>query len=164
MRKEIFSHFPSHMREGKRLSSHFPSQRPPWQKQSSQKKLTNHFVKFWKNRWKKHQTKSFRNSTSTRIKKIEKSTIQLHQEFAKAENVLITQIRIENVKLTNFLYKRKISDIDSSTCFCDHQRQIMKHVIVSCSQYDRIKIKNERKSMNYRNFINTTAKLKKLTK
>ena len=134
------------------------------QKQFSQKKLTNHFVKFWKNKWKRHQTKSFRNLTSTRIKKIEKSTIQLHQEFAKAENVLATQIRIENVELANFLYKRRISDIDSSTCLCDHQRQIMKHVIVSCSQHDRTEIKNEKKSMNYRNFINTTAKLKKLTK
>ena len=37
----------------------------------------------------------------------------------------------------------------------------MKHVIVSCSQHNKIEIKNEKKSMNYRNFINTTAKLKK---
>ena len=133
------------------------------QKQFSQKKLTNHFVKIWKNRWKRHHTKSFQNSTSTRIKKIEKNTIQ-HQKFAKAESVLTTQIRIENVKLANFLYKRRISDIDSSTCLCDHQRQTMKHVIVSCSQHDRIEIKNERKSMNYRNLINTTAELKKFTK
>ena len=73
------------------------------QKQFSQKKLTNHFVKFWKNKWKKHQTKSFRNSTSTKIKKIEKNTIQLHQKFAKTKNVLATQICIENVKLANFL-------------------------------------------------------------
>ena len=99
-----------------------------------------------------------------KLKKLEKNTIQLHQEFAKAENVLATQIRIENVKLANFLYKRRISDIDSSTCLCDHQRQIMKHVIVSCSQHDRTEIKNEKKSMNYRSFINTTAKLKKFTK
>ena len=113
---------------------------------------------------KKHQTKSFRNSTSTKIKKIEKSTIQLHQEFAKAESVLATQIRIENVELANFLYKRRISNIDLSTCFCDHQRQIIKHVIVSCSQHDRTEIKNERKSINYQNFINTTAELKKLTR
>ena len=96
--------------------------------------------------------------------KIEKSTIQLHQEFAKTENVLATQIRIENVKLTNFLYKRRVSDIDLSTCLCDHQKQTMKHVIVSCSQHDRTEIKNERKSMNYRNLINTTAELKKFTK
>ena len=80
---------------------------------------------------KKHQTKSVRNSTSAKIKKIEKkNTIQLYQEFAKAKNVLTTQIRIENVKLTNFLCKRKILDINSSTCLCDYQRQIMKHVII----------------------------------
>ena len=134
------------------------------QKQFSQKKLTNHFVRFWKNRWKKHQTKSFRNPTSTRIKKIEKSTIQLHQEFAKAESVLATQIRIENVELANFLYKRRVSGIESSACLCDHQRQTMKHIIVSCSQHDRTEIENERESMNYRSLTNTTAELKKLTK
>ena len=134
------------------------------QKQFSQKKLTNHFVKFWKNKWKKHQTKSFRNSTSARIKKIEKNIIQLYQKLAKAKNALATQIRIENVELANFLYKRRVSDIDSSACLCDHQRQTMKHVIVSCSQHDRTEIENEKKSMNYRNLINTTAELKKFTK
>ena len=46
--------------------------------------------------------------------------IQLHQNFVKAESVLATQIRIENVKLANFLYNRKISEINSSTCLCDH--------------------------------------------
>ena len=80
------------------------------------------------------------------------------------KSALITQIRIENVKLTNFLYKRRVSNINLSTCLCDHQKQIMKHVIVSCSQHNRIEIKNEKESINYRNFINTAAELKKFTR
>ena len=88
--------------------------------------------------------------------------IQLHQNFVKAESVLATQIRIENVKLTNFLYNRKVSEINSSTCLCDHQRQTMKHIIVSCSLHNRIDIENERKTIDYRFLINTAAGLKKL--
>ena len=100
------------------------------QKQFSQKKLTNYFVKFWKNKWKKHQTKSFRNSTSTKIKKIEKNTIQLHQKFAKAKSLLTTQIRIENIELTNFFIQTQnfrhwfidmslwISKTNYETCNC----------------------------------------------
>ena len=89
--------------------------------------------------------------------------IQLHRNFVKTENVLATQIRIENVRLTNFLYNRKISKINSSTCFCDHQKQTMKHIIVLCSLHNRIEIKNEKKkTIDYRSFINTAAELKKL--
>ena len=70
---------------------------------------------------KKHQTKSFRNFTSIKIKIIKKKTIQLHKKFAKVKSVLTTQIYIENVKLTNFLYKRRVLNINSSTYFCNHQ-------------------------------------------
>ena len=90
--------------------------------------------------------------------------IQLYQNFVKAESVLATQIRIENVRLTNFLYNRKISKINSSTCFCDHQRQTMKHIIVSCLLHNKIDIKNERKTIDYRFFINTVVELKKFTR
>ena len=63
--------------------------------------------------------------------------IQLHQNLVKTKNVLATQIRIENVKLANFLYNRRISKINSSTCFCDHEKQTMKHIIVLCSLHNR---------------------------
>ena len=51
--------------------------------------------------------------------------------------------------------------INLSTCFCEYQRQIIKHIIVSCLKHDRTKIKKERKSINYRVFINTETELKK---
>ena len=41
------------------------------QNQNSRKKLKNYFVTFWKNRWKNHQTKSFRNLISARTKDID---------------------------------------------------------------------------------------------
>ena len=88
--------------------------------------------------------------------------IQLHQNLVKAESVLTTQIRIENVKLANFLYNRRISEINSSTCLCDHQKQTMKHIIVSCSLHNKIDIENEKRTIDYRFFINTAAELKKL--
>ena len=90
--------------------------------------------------------------------------IQLHQNLVKAKSVLATQIRIENVRLANFLYNRRISKINSSTCLCDHQKQTMKHIIVSCSLHNRIDIENERRTIDYRFFINTAAELKKLTR
>ena len=84
----------------------------------------------------------------------------MHQDLAKVKNALTIQIHTKNIKLANFLYKRKISDIFLSTCSCEQQRQTMKHVIVSYSLHDRSKIKNDRKTRNYRNLINTTAELK----
>ena len=87
--------------------------------------------------------------------------IQLHQNLVKAESALTTQIRIENVKLANFLYNRRISEINSSTCLCDHKKQTTKHIIVSCSLYNRTEIKNEKETIDYRLFINTATELKK---
>ena len=40
----------------------------------------------------------------------------------------------------------------------------MKHIIVSCSQHNKTEIENERKSIDYRIFINTKTELKKFTK
>ena len=88
--------------------------------------------------------------------------IQLHLNFVKTKNVSTTQIRIENVKLANFLYNRRILKVNSSTCLCDHQRQSIKHIIFLCSLYNRTKIENEIKTIDYRFFIYTTAELKKL--
>ena len=79
------------------------------------------------------------------------------------KSALTAQIRTKNIKLANFLYNRKMFDVNSSTCLCEHQRQTMKHIIVSCSQDNRNEIENERNSMNYLNFINTTTEFKKLT-
>ena len=97
-----------------------------------------------------------------RTKNIDEKMIQLHQNFVKTESVLTTKIRIENVKSTNFLYNFKILKINLSTCFCDHQKQSMKHKIVSCLLHNRIEIKNQIKTIDYRFFINTVAELKKL--
>ena len=58
--------------------------------------------------------------TNTRILKLEINTIQLHQNFAKAKSALTTQIRTKNIELANFLYKRRISKVNLSTCFCEH--------------------------------------------
>ena len=87
--------------------------------------------------------------------------IQLHQNLVKARSILATQIRIENVRLANFLYNRRILKINSSTCLCYYQRQTMKHIIVSCSLHNKIEIENAMKTIDYRSFIKTAAELKK---
>ena len=85
----------------------------------------------------------------------------MHQNFAKIKNVLSTQICIENVKLKKKICNCRISKINSLMCLCKHEKQIIKHIIISCLQYNRNNIKNDRKSIDYKNFVNTTTKLKK---
>ena len=80
------------------------------------------------------------------------------------KSALSTQIRIENIELANFQDKRRVSKIHLSVCLCKHQRQIIKHIIISCLQHDKTEIKNERKSINYRTFINTKTESKKFTR
>ena len=89
--------------------------------------------------------------------------IQLYQIFVKVKNVLTTQIVIENVRLTHFLYNRTVSKINSSTCFCDYQKQTIKHIIVSCLLHNKIEVGNEIKMIDYRLFFNTATKLKEFT-
>jgi hypothetical protein len=95
--------------------------------------------------------------------RIFKKHFKLHDKFFKIESNLITQMRIDRIDLTNYLFHRRIFTIVSSTCSCDWFRQITKHIILFCLNHHIYKNNMLRvvETQNYSTLLDTAKELKK---
>jgi hypothetical protein len=73
----------------------------------------------WKQIWAAYQTKHSRNFCLTLTDDITVKRLKLHEKLTKFESNLTTQIRTNRIKLTDYFFNKKVSNVVSSTCFCD---------------------------------------------
>ncbi len=117
----------------------------------------------WKKVWNEYQTTNERKICVTLTFRIFKKHFKLHDKFFKIESNLITQMRIDRIDLTNYLFHRRIFTIVSSTCSCDWFRQITKHIILFCLNHHIYKNNMLRvvETQNYSTLLDTAKELKK---
>jgi uncharacterized membrane protein YdbT with pleckstrin-like domain len=60
----------------------------------------------WKRTWNEYQTTNERRICVTLTSRIFKKRLKFHDKLFKAENNLITQMRIDRIDLTNYLFHR----------------------------------------------------------
>jgi NAD(P)-dependent dehydrogenase (short-subunit alcohol dehydrogenase family) len=89
----------------------------------------------WKRIWDEYQTTNERRICVTLTFRVFKKRLKLHDKLFKAESSLITQMRIDRIDLTNYLFHRRVFTIVFSTCSCDWFKQITKHIILFCSNH-----------------------------
>jgi hypothetical protein len=89
----------------------------------------------WKRIWNEYQTTNERRVCVTLTSKIFKKRFKFHDKLFKIESSLITQMRIDRIDLTNYLFHRKMFTIVFSTCSCNWFKQITKHIILFCLNY-----------------------------
>ena len=88
-----------------RIFNHFIEKQETINEQKNQcqrKKLTNYFVKFWKNRWKKHQTKSFRTLIFAIIIKIKNKNNSIKIKYCKREKCINNANTHREYKINEF--------------------------------------------------------------
>ncbi len=73
----------------------------------------------WKQIWVAYQTKHSRDLCLTLTNDITIKRLKLHEKLIKFENNLATQIHTKRIKLTDYLFNKKMSKIISFACFCD---------------------------------------------
>jgi hypothetical protein len=102
----------------------------------------------------------------TLTSKFFKKRFKLYDKFFKIENNLITQMRIDHINLTNYLFHRKIFTIVSSIYLCDWFKQITKDIIFYCSNHHIYKDNMLRvvETQNYNTFFDTIKDFKKAIK
>jgi hypothetical protein len=95
-----------------------------------------------------------------------KKRLKFHNNLFKIKNNLITQMRMNRIELTKYLFHRWIFIIVISTCFCDWFKQTLKHVMFFCFNQNRT-----RESMllvvetqNLRRLLNINKKIRMMTK
>ena len=126
-------------------------------------RLMEHHMKIWKSTWATYQNR-IPLPTEAQQASLDKKRLKIHSNLAKAESSLATQIRTEKIGLANFLFNRRVPNVNSPACICGWPRQTAKHVIMHCQLIDgRNELFNQVKTNNYRTIIENSAKLKKLT-
>ena len=122
-----------------------------------------HFLKLWHIVWKHYQNFLQRAFIVVQLKAINKNRRKIHKTLIKTKSALTTQIRFEKINLTNFLFKRKVSNIIFSTCLCEWSRQTSQHIIMNCDLQNyrsRLTILKEVDTSTYSALIENVKELK----
>jgi hypothetical protein len=75
-------------------------------------------------------------------------------------------MRTNRIELTKYLFHRRVFIIVISTCFCDWFKQILKHVMFFCFNYNRIRenMLFVVKTQNLRRLLNINKSVKAMTR
>ena len=110
-------------------------------------------MKIWKSTWATYQNR-IPLPTEAQQASLDKKRLKIHSNLAKAESSLATQIRTEKIGLANFLFNRRVPNVNSPACICGWPRQTAKHAIMHCQLIDgRNELVNQVKTNNYRTII-----------
>jgi hypothetical protein len=120
----------------------------------------------WKRIWDEYQTTNERRVCVTLTSRVFKKRLKLHDKLFKAESSLITQMRIDRIDLTNYLFHRRMLTIVFSTCSCEWFKQITKHIIFFCSNYHiyRNNMLRVVETQNYNTLLDTAKDLREAMK
>jgi hypothetical protein len=116
----------------------------------------------WKQIWTTNQTKYRRNSCLTLTNDITVKRLKLHEKLTKLESSLATQIRTNRIELIDYFFSRRVSNVVSSTCFCDWIRQNVKHIVLQCLDHSQKRDNMLRKNdtMNFKRLMIIVKKIK----
>ncbi len=59
----------------------------------------------------------------------------MHEKLIKFESSLTTQIRTKRIKLTDYLFNKRMSKIVSFACFCDWIKRNVKYIVLHYFDY-----------------------------
>jgi hypothetical protein len=120
----------------------------------------------WKRFWSEYQTKNKRKNCVALSFQIFKKRLKLHDNLFKVENNLITQMRTNRIKLTKYLFYRRVFIIVISACSCDWFRQTLKHVMLFCFNHNRTRenMLFVVETQNLRRLLNINKKVRVMTR
>ncbi len=128
------------------------------------REIKKHHVKQWKINWTIYKEIIF-DLISTQRENINKKRLKLHDQLKKTKSSLTTQIRTKNIEFADFLHRRKMLEMKSISCWCDWQRQTIKHVIMFCSlMNDKDRLRRNDDALNYRQMMQFDRDLKIVVK
>jgi hypothetical protein len=104
-------------------------------------------------------------SISIQIEILNKKRLKLHDQLKKIKSSLSIQIRIEKIDFVSFLFKRKILEIMSISCWCDWNNQTIKYVIMFCElMNDKKRMLSNIDIIDYHQMTTSNKKFKTINK
>ena len=65
--------------------------------------------------------------------------LRLHHGLKKWQSALLIQIRTEKIGLRDFLWKRRVPEVDDPGCDCGEGRQTVDHILLRCRKYNDVR-------------------------
>ncbi len=72
----------------------------------------------------------------TLLSRVFKKRLKLHENLIKIKSSLITQMRIDRINLTKYLFHRRVLTVSFLTCTCKWLKEFMKHVVIFCFEHN----------------------------
>jgi hypothetical protein len=94
-----------------------------------------HFLTKWKHMWRAYQTRNRRKICEILMKNITFKRMKLHKNLTKWKIFFVTHIKTKRIELINYFFFDRVFIVLFSNCICDHQRQILKHVLLFCANW-----------------------------
>ncbi len=91
-----------------------------------------------------------------------KRSVRMRDDLQKIESTLAIHIRIERIELNVYLHSRNVSNTNSPRCNCEWSHQIIKHILMHCSNWTHLRLNmlQDVNFTNYRIIIAITKSLK----
>jgi predicted RNA binding protein with dsRBD fold (UPF0201 family) len=120
----------------------------------------------WKRFWDEYQTKNRRRDCVALTSQIFKKRLKLHDNLFKIKSSLVTQMRTNRIKLTKYLFHRRVFIIVISACFCDWLKQTLKHVMFFCLNHNRTRenMLFVVETQNLRRLLNINKRIRMMTR
>ncbi len=84
--------------------------------------------------------------------------LQIHRGLEKWQSTLLIQIRTEKIRLRDFLWERKVLEVDDPGCNCGEGRPTIGHIMMRCPKHRNLR----RREIAYKGEMSLSAILSKL--
>jgi hypothetical protein len=63
--------------------------------------------------------------------------MKLHKNLIKLKNSFAIYMRMRRIKLTDYFFFRRVFIVLTSSCFCQHSRQTLRHILFFCRDWSK---------------------------
>jgi hypothetical protein len=88
--------------------------------------------------------------------------MKLHKNLIKSKNSFATHMKTRRIKLTDYFFFRRVFIVLTSSCFCEHLRQTLRHILFFCRDWseNRQRMLRDDETTNMSRLLNIAKNLK----
>jgi hypothetical protein len=88
--------------------------------------------------------------------------MKLHKDLIKSKIFFVIYMRTKRIKLTDYFFFRRVFIVFTLSCFCEHSRQTLRHILLFCRNWseNRQRMLRDDETTNMSRFLNIAKSLK----
>jgi hypothetical protein len=88
--------------------------------------------------------------------------MKLHKDLIKLKNSFVIHMKTKRIKLIDYFFFRRVFIVLTLSCFCEHSRQTLQHILFFCRDWseNRQRMLRDDETMNMSKLLNIAKNLK----